>query len=225
MKRSLRSPPSAQLGSPGFRHDRSLQPRIIRGCRCVRRHLYHVGFLMIILPYRPELGLTLRGTPRKKRPSSRATYRSIAEYLETKVQFEPNTGCWLWECATDGSGYGSHFLGGRVVGAHRAAWMLFHGPITRCEHVLHKCDTPACVNPNHLTIGSHLDNMKDRARKRRFVLEGKPRAKLTATSVLEIRQSQEPSTTLAARYGVGRVQVRNIQRGLVWKDLEARQCL
>ena len=78
-----------------------------------------------------------------------------------------NTGCWEWSRSRNKDGYGHLYCGGRVVSAHRFSWMLFYGPIPKGLCVLHKCDNPTCVNPNHLFLGTQLDNLKDMRAKNR----------------------------------------------------------
>lgn len=80
---------------------------------------------------------------------------------------EPNTGCFIWAGPEDGKGYGVLFLGRRnhTKSAHRFAWERANGPIPKRLCVCHKCDTPCCVNPDHLFLGTHLQNMNDMARK------------------------------------------------------------
>lgn len=88
--------------------------------------------------------------------------------FEQKYITEPNTGCWLWTAAA--GIYGRIGLGSREDGwehAHRVSWMLYRGPIPEGMHILHRCDIPLCVNPNHLFLGTHGDNMRDAVRKGR----------------------------------------------------------
>jgi hypothetical protein len=83
------------------------------------------------------------------------------------MHVEKGEGCWLWLGQLHRHGYGMIQLPGLRLLAHRAAWILVHGWIERREHVLHRCDNPPCVNPAHLSIGSHLDNVADMVAKGR----------------------------------------------------------
>lgn len=74
--------------------------------------------------------------------------------------------CWLWTGCLGAGGYGA-FIMGRDQYAHRASWIFANGAIPDNLCVLHKCDTPACVNPAHLFLGTTKDNIEDRQRKGR----------------------------------------------------------
>lgn len=76
--------------------------------------------------------------------------------------------CWLWSGRPGGTGYGHMGVGGKPAIASRLAWELCFGPIPDGLFVLHSCDTPLCVRPDHLFLGTQSDNMRDCARKKRL---------------------------------------------------------
>ena len=75
---------------------------------------------------------------------------------------EPNTGCWLWLAAVTGNGYGKIRDQMRNRSAHRVAYKLYCGPIPDGLCVRHICDVSICVNPDHLLVGTHHENVMDR---------------------------------------------------------------
>lgn len=80
---------------------------------------------------------------------------------------EPNSGCLLWLGHTMKSGYPVFQMDGKKWGGNRLAYMLTYGVIPIGLHILHKCDTPNCVNPDHLYAGTPLDNQRDMRIRRR----------------------------------------------------------
>lgn len=95
------------------------------------------------------------------------------------VKKDNSTGCWLWTGSKNHDGYGSYSFERATWSAHRAMYELFHGEIIPGEHngkwwVLHKCDNPSCVNPEHLYVGSAKDNAKDMADRCRMRLGRRP---------------------------------------------------
>lgn len=92
------------------------------------------------------------------------------------------TPCWLWTGGLNKYGYGKTSAGKKHIGAHRLSWMLTNGAIQDGLNVLHHCDNPKCVNPQHLYLGSHADNHRDMIARNRIV--GR---KLLAKDVQNIR--------------------------------------
>lgn len=146
----------------------------------------------------------------------------IMERFMMKVSPEPNSGCWLWTASCMPDGYGQIKIGGRPKRAHRVSWELHHGPIPKLDSyhgncVLHKCDVPQCVNPDHLFIGTQADNMKDKVRKNR---QDKGRdintVKLTEKQVLEIFHAPGTQRKIATKYGIDQSQVSHIKTSKNW---------
>lgn len=95
-------------------------------------------------------------------------HRITKEYIEIKSIPEPMSGCWLWLGFCQENGYGqlhARSLGERT--AHRASYVLHRGDIPKGSLICHKCDTPSCVNPDHLFIGTAKSNMEDMSNKNR----------------------------------------------------------
>lgn len=93
------------------------------------------------------------------------------------VMPEPNSGCWLWDGYIDSRGYGRIGLGGRgggMTGAHRISLKIAGVEVPNDKLVLHKCDVPACVNPEHLFVGTQADNINDMHRKGRRIYSASP---------------------------------------------------
>lgn len=130
-------------------------------------------------------------------------------------------GCWLWAGTTDGR-YGLVSVDGRMLKAHRVSWELHNGPIPAGMVVCHTCDTPRCVRPDHLFLGTMADNSHDRDRKGRQrspLGEASPNAKLTEDDVRAIRASDEPASIVGPRYGVTPTNVGYIRDRRTWRHV------
>lgn len=122
---------------------------------------------------------------------------------------EPNSGCWLWEGGTVVRGYGVAFLpGGKATGAHRAMLIAHGAKLTPSDVVLHSCDMPGCVNPDHLRVGTQADNMADMSRKGRH----RPAYKIPAEWRRRIKDDDTPAWAVAMWFGVSVKTIRNIRR-------------
>jgi hypothetical protein len=154
---------------------------------------------------------------------------TLAERLSERVEYEPNTGCWLWSGGGLATGYGSLKVGRRMRLAHRVSYEVHRGPLLADMCVCHRCDTPACVNPDHLFLGTNADNSADMAAKGRgrswdSAGERNPAAKLTADDVRAIRASlaagAETKTAIGKRFGVSQQLVSAINSRQAWGHLE-----
>jgi hypothetical protein len=129
-------------------------------------------------------------------------------------------GCWEWSKRTHEKGYGVFHLKGKLEQAHRAAWIIINGPIPEGLYVLHKCNNRKCVNPDHLYLGTHQDNMNDMVRDKR---SNKPygerngKSKITTEQAKRIKESPGSPMVISREMMVSIHIVRDIKRGITWK--------
>jgi hypothetical protein len=153
----------------------------------------------------------------------RYTKGSLEESFRAKFEIDFWTGCWLWTACTDDKGYGRIRHGGKEYAAHRLSYELFVGPIPPGEGyhgtcVMHLCDTPGCVCPEHLTLGTNLDNILDmRAKGRDTKGEERYNAKLTEEDVANIKKDTRYQYVIAAQYGVNQSQISRIKNDRRWR--------
>lgn len=138
-----------------------------------------------------------------------------------KTEPDPNSGCWLWTGCVHANGYGKIKSKQRTGLAHRFAWELFRAPIPPGMIICHKCDTPLCVNPDHLYVGTDADNCRDkmaRGRDRKASGTDAAHAKLDWEKVAVIRSSPLSNKRLAKMYGVDPSTVWDARRGATWRQ-------
>lgn len=145
--------------------------------------------------------------------------------------------CWEWTASKRAKGYGAFVWAGPsgevVQGrAHRYSWMLHRGAIPAGACVLHTCDNPACVNPEHLWLGSKADNNRDMCMKGRHVSGGTHcgrgnykigeqhhNAKLTSDAVNKLREDRKAGLSfsqLAKKYGIALSTAFRTAKGISW---------
>lgn len=128
-------------------------------------------------------------------------------------------GCWLWMRSRNPGGYGKTRWDGRDVLAHRRCWEALMGPVPEGQVLRHSCDTPACVNPGHLQMGTHLDNAQDCSRRGRAAGTGRGKNRLTPDLVRQIRSMAAAGTVravIAAAVGVSPRNVWYVLSGKTW---------
>jgi len=141
----------------------------------------------------------------------------VMDQFMAKVHFEPNSGCWLWE-GSEGDPYGRMMVSGLSAKAHQLSYCLHKGPLVSGLDICHKCDTPGCVNPNHLFLGTRRENGIDAARK------GRCRAQvLRVGDVKNIRAAIAigiPQRQLAETYGVTDATICDLKMGRTWAHVD-----
>ena len=139
------------------------------------------------------------------------------------------SGCWIWT-GESRDGYGRFKKPAarkdkrEYISAHRYSFTRFNGAIPDGMCVCHSCDVPACVNPDHLWLGTHADNVSDRNAKGRssggrLQGESSPQSKLTEKMVAEIFNCQKPLAEIAKEYGLAKSHVSRIKNGQTWQHI------
>src|SRR5574343_958612 len=141
----------------------------------------------------------------------------------SKVDRRTPDECWNWKTGKFSNGYGQFYLKGQGLGSHVFSYHLAKGDIGTL-YVLHKCDNRACVNPNHLFLGTQMDNVQDKIQKGRAQSmngESNPKHILTAAQVEMIRSRYASGgilqRELAAKYGVARTTIGSIIVNRNWR--------
>lgn len=145
--------------------------------------------------------------------------RPLLIRIEENIFYSPD-GCWYWTGKCTPRGYGVIEIDKRAKLVHRVMYRQYisdPGDLSVC----HKCDNPCCVNPNHLFLGTHTDNMQDmvkKGRRRPTTGEDNPKSKLTICDVMKIRSYRGvPHSDIAYAFGVSRSTISSILTYRTWK--------
>jgi hypothetical protein len=149
-----------------------------------------------------------------------------ADRFNAKWKLNNVNGCWEWSGSVTTVGYGQIKIpkARRQMPAHRLSYLIHRGQIPQGQYVLHKCDNRICVNPDHLFVGTMLDNSHDMVRKNRHCFGERQGAhKLSeadARKILELIKSGMKQVRIAQMMGIGPMQVSRIKHGLRWAHLQ-----
>jgi hypothetical protein len=149
--------------------------------------------------------------------------RLSKESLLEKIRID-KSGCWIWQgalkhCARGTHRYGWVTVNGKPMAAHRAVWILYNGDLKDGEVVCHKCDVPQCCNPEHLFVGTQLDNIADMNSKGRHGKSGGAfNVKLTENHVRHIKTllGKVTQKKIGEMYGVTQSAIARISTGKNW---------
>lgn len=167
--------------------------------------------------------------------------KPVSYRFSMSYKVNPDTMCWEWLGTLNRGSkkqYGTIKVNNKAMSAHRFSWEFYNqAKIPAGMVVMHKCDNPKCVNPTHLELGTHADNMVDMVSKGRQAkgesfLNRKPAkgsknglAKLTEQQALEIFQDKRSQRTIAKQYGVSQAVVHNIKSKKTWKEIHDNNLL
>jgi hypothetical protein len=145
---------------------------------------------------------------------------SLKDHFDRCYVPEPMSGCWLWVNAGFGYGYSMFSHRGYIERSHRASWRIHKGQIPDGLMVCHKCDNPACVNPDHLFLGTNKDNLGDMVRKGRSRRGSRQwKASITEEQAIAIFVDQRPRIKIAEEYGTSIDVVHRIKQRTRWKHI------
>lgn len=132
---------------------------------------------------------------------------------------EKTDSCWFWTGYKDKDGYGIASIKQKKLAAHRAAHILFIGPIPENMLVLHNCNNSSCVNPDHLRLGTQKENIADQIKAGTNVGKNRITAILNETLVKYIRSSNKPYRELATELGVTHYCIWDVLKRRSWNHV------
>lgn len=169
---------------------------------------------------------TIFRTLKKHNINVKAKRPTPEERLKEKIKVNPETGCWEWQGLLNRYGYGKIKVNGRCWTTHRLSYVLNVGDIGD-SMVCHRCDVRHCVNPNHLFLGSHIDNMSDmRMKSRQAKGEKHPNFKVnesTKKKMIELRSQGFNGREIAETLGIGETTVHRYIGGLFLNQVDKQK--
>lgn len=139
------------------------------------------------------------------------TKKDTGRFLE-KFDIGKENDCWEWKASKNKDGYGKFWAKGKHLLSHRVSYAYFIENIPNGLFVLHSCDNPSCVNPKHLRVGTHSDNMKDRHDRSRYNVSGKNNPMYGKTVSDETRNKISKSLRGEKHYFVGKTSIQRNDR-------------
>lgn len=168
--------------------------------------------------YQSQIKLCIFCSKQFNPTGSRDNYCSLLCKLDKFT--DKTTACWEWIGPKNLDGYGLlKKAGWKSVNAHRQSYELHKGKIPEGMCVCHSCDNPGCVNPVHLFLGTHMDNMDDMIKKGRLADvkgESNGRSKLNQKDVHQIRSDKRSLSAIATDYNVSIHAIWCIKKGKTW---------
>lgn len=171
----------------------------------------------------------IHGDPNKCNKFSESHNSYVKNRFYSYVTIPNKNGCMEWTGAKHNSGYGTFSLKGSVlIKAHRYSYELFKGKFNSDMHVLHQCDNPKCVAPNHLYLGKDKENARDRIERNRHsnppirIGEKNNKSKLNESNVVEIINLLEQKFSerfIANKFGVTKNSIHSIKHGKTWANI------
>jgi hypothetical protein len=154
-------------------------------------------------------------------PNNGSTRKWDMQRMIKSCKLRKATGCWIWQAACNVYGYGAVRIAGKTKAVHRLAYELANGVTLVGKVVMHSCDTPSCCNPEHLILGSHADNVKDKQEKGRQ-LRGSQigNSKLSEDDVLAVRRDSGTNQKIADSFNISTASVSRIKNRVDWGWLQ-----
>jgi transposase len=185
---------------------------------------FHLGLKTVYRIARGKRHKHLNLTPIPVRHSeSVKRQRPMIEKLNERSKLNTETGCIEWTACKTKAGYGQLSVDRKMMFTHRLSYEANIGPIPEGLHVLHSCDNPCCINPDHLRVGTPADNAQDKIDRGRILLgEKHGGAKITENDVIEILRLNEFGVSkkdLARAFGVSASSISLIVKGINWKHI------